>query len=51
MPATAPLTDTIAHSADIRWAVGDELTDWGNPSRLRPVLDFLVRPKGRPGFV
>jgi hypothetical protein len=51
MPATAPLTDAIVHSADIRWVIGDELADWGNPERLRPVLDFLVQPKGRAGFV
>ena len=51
MPTTAPLTDAIAHSADIRWAIGDDLTDWGDPQRLRPMLEFLVGPRGRAGFI
>lgn len=51
MPATAPLTDAVAHSADIRWALGDDPADWGDPERLRPVLDFLVSPRAAAGFV
>ena len=51
LPASAPLTDVVVHSADIRWAVGDEHRDWADPARLGPVLDFLVSPRARAGFV
>lgn len=51
MPPAAPLTDIVAHGADIRWALGDGHDDWGRPSRLRPVLDFLVSPRAHAGFV
>lgn len=50
-PAAAPLTDIVIHSADIRWAMGDPHEDWAQQERLRPVLDFLVGPKARAGFV
>lgn len=51
LPAAAPLTDIVAHSADIRWALGDPHADWGEPSRLAPVLDFLVSVKAQAGFL
>ncbi|GAC1374527.1 MAG: maleylpyruvate isomerase family mycothiol-dependent enzyme [Acidimicrobiales bacterium] len=51
MPAAAPLTDFIVHGADIRWALGDEQRDWGDPARLIPVLHFLVSPRALAGFV
>lgn len=51
LPAGAPLTDIVAHNADIRWALGDPHDDWGRPERLRPALDFLVSPRARAGFV
>jgi uncharacterized protein (TIGR03083 family) len=51
LPTAAPLTDAIAHSADIRWSIGDAHADWADPVRLRPVLEFLVSPKARAGFV
>ena len=46
-----PLTDAVVHSADIRWALGDAHTDWGDPARLRPVLGFLVSPMAIGGFL
>ncbi len=46
-----PLTDAVAHSADIRWALGDDHADWADPARLRPVLDFLVSPMAIAGFL
>ena len=51
LPLAAPLTDAIVHGADMLWALGDE--DWGREpvNRLRPVLDFLVSPRARVGFV
>ena len=51
LPLEAPLTDAIVHGADILWALGDE--EWGREpvDRLRPVLDFLVSPRARVGFV
>lgn len=51
MPPAAPLTDVVAHSADIRWALGDPVADWAAPARLRPVLDFLTGPRAYAGFV
>ena len=51
LPAAAPLTDVVAHSADIRWVLGDGEVDWAEPERLRPVLDFLVSRRSRMGFV
>lgn len=51
MPLTAPLADTIAHSADIRWALGEGCADWGPPARLAPALDFLVSPRAAVAFV
>ena len=51
MPAAAPLTDIVAHGADIRWALGDGHDDWGRPARLAPVLDFLVSSRAHAGFV
>ncbi len=51
MPLAAPLTDAVAHSADIRWALGDPVSDWASPARLVPVLDFLTGPRARAGFV
>ena len=44
MPMVAPLTDVACHSADIRWALEERAVDWGDPTRLRPVLDFLTDP-------
>lgn len=46
-----PLTDVVVHSADIRWALGDDHADAGDPSRLRPVLGFLVSPLAVGGFL
>ena len=51
MPLSAPLTDAVVHSADVRWALGDPVPDWSSPSRLRPVLDFLVSVRALAGFV
>ena len=51
MPLAAPLTDAVAHSADIRWGLGDVPADWSSPSRLLPVLGFLTSPRARAGFV
>ena len=51
LPTAAPLTDAIVHSADIRWSIGDAHADWADPVRLLPVLDFLVSPRARAGFV
>ena len=51
LPLAAPLTDAVGHSSDIRWALGDPVADWGDPGRLRPVLDFLTGPKALLGFV
>ena len=51
MPVAAPLTDVIAHSADIRWVLDDERADWATEQRMRPVLDFLVGRRSRIGFV
>lgn len=51
MPLAAPLTDAVAHSADIRWALGDPTSDWASASRLLPVLDFLTGLRARAGFV
>lgn len=51
LPLTAPLTDAVAHSADLRVALGDPLEDWSDPARLRPVLDFLVGRRAAAGFV
>lgn len=51
MPFEAPLTDVVAHGADIRWALGAERADDGDPARLRPVLDFLVGSAARGGLV
>lgn len=51
LPLGAPLTDAVAHSADIRWALGDPPADWASPARLRPVLDFLTGARARAGFV
>lgn len=51
MPSAAPLTEVVVHGADIRWAVGDDHTDWGDPARLRPVLGFLTGMRAWAGFV
>lgn len=51
MPLAAPLTDAVAHSADIRWALGDPVADWSAPSRVLPVLDFLTGRRARAAFV
>jgi uncharacterized protein (TIGR03083 family) len=45
----APLTDVLVHSADIRIPLG--IADPGPPQRWTPVLDFLVSPRARRGFV
>jgi uncharacterized protein (TIGR03083 family) len=45
----APLTDVLAHGADIRLPLG--LPDPLPASRWAPVLEFLVSPKARRGFV
>lgn len=47
----APLTDAVAHGADIRWALGDDRDDWADAERLRPVLDFLVSSRALAGFM
>ncbi len=46
-----PMADAIVHSVDIRWPLGDPHDDHGNPSRLLPVLDFLMGPKSAAGFL
>lgn len=51
LPLAAPLADVVAHSADIRWALGDPLDDWSSATRLRPALDFLTGPRAAAGFV
>lgn len=52
LPLNAPLTDAIAHSADIRWALGDPVADWSDDTaRVAPVLDFLTGPLALTGFV
>jgi uncharacterized protein (TIGR03083 family) len=52
LPLNAPLTDAIAHNADIRWALGDPVADWSDdPTRVTPVLDFLTGPLALTGFV
>ncbi len=51
MPLAAPLTDTVVHGLDIRWALGDDHADTGDPQRLVPVLDFLTGQRARVGFV
>ena len=52
LPLNAPLTDAIAHSADMRWALGDPVADWSDdPTRIAPVLDFLTGPLALTGFV
>ena len=47
----APLTDVACHSADIRRALGERAVDWGDPTRLRTVLDFLTDPRSSPHLV
>jgi hypothetical protein len=42
-------TDVLVHSADIRIPLG--IADPGPPQRWTPVLDFLVSPRARRGFV
>lgn len=51
LPLAASLTDAVGHSSDIRWALGDPVADWGDPSRVRPVLDFLTSPGAWLGFL
>lgn len=51
LPLAAPLTDVVAHSADIRWALGDPVADWSAPARLIPVLEFLTSHRAIAGFV
>lgn len=51
MPFGAPLVDIVVHGADIRWALGDDRADRGDPARLRPALDFLVSSRGKLGFL
>jgi len=51
MPIATPLTDIVAHSADIRWPLGDPVADWAAPSRLLPVLEFLTSRRARASFV
>jgi uncharacterized protein (TIGR03083 family) len=51
LPTAAPLTDAVVHGADIRWALGDQHHDWGDTSRLLPILDFLVTVRAHAGFV
>jgi hypothetical protein len=41
----------VLHSADIRRPLGDPHDDGADPSRLRPVLDFLMSPAARGGFL
>lgn len=44
----APLTDIVAHSQDIRRALGTTATF--GPEALRPILDFVVTKKATRGF-
>ena len=49
MGSVAPLTDVLVHSMDIRIPL--EIADDRPVEPWRPVLDFLVSPKARRGFV
>ena len=51
LPLASPMTDAVVHSADVRWGLGDDHADWGDPSRLRPVLGFLTGRRAVLGFV
>lgn len=51
VPPVGPMVDAIAHSADIRWALGDGHDDWGDPKRLLPALQFLTNVRAIIGFV
>ena len=51
LPLGAPLADVVAHGADIRWALGDPVEDWGPPRRLLPALNFLTSRRAAAGFV
>lgn len=46
-PLAAPLTDIVAHSADVRWALKDPVGDWEQPARLIPALDYSVSKKAQ----
>jgi len=49
LPASAPLTYVVAHSANIRWAVGDAMSGWGDPARLTPPLGLVTGRRARAG--
>ena len=51
LPATAPLTDVVAHTADIRWALTADRADWGDAGRLAEVLSFVASRRAAMGFV
>lgn len=51
LPFEAPLVDVVVHGADIRWALGEDRQDWGDPTRLRPALDFLISRRARIGLL
>lgn len=51
LPLAAPLTDVVAHGADVRWALWPDRADTGDPQRLQPVLRFLCGPRAAAGFV
>ena len=51
LPAAAPMTDVVAHTADIRWALTDDRAYWGDANRLADVLNFLVSRRAVLGFL
>lgn len=51
LPLAAPLTDAVAHGADIRWALSTDRTDGAPPARLLPALRFVTGPRARIAFV
>lgn len=51
LPGSAPLTDAVAHAADVRWALTADRADWGDASRLGEVLTFVVSRRAAMGFV
>lgn len=51
LPASAALTDVVAHAVDIRWALTADRADPGDPRRLAEVLTFIVSRRAVVGFV
>lgn len=49
LPPVTPLAEVLLHGQDLRIPLG--INDTRDPQRWVPVLDFLVGPKARRGFV